>query len=52
MKYTFKQEEQTLADEQVEFERVSYHDNAEILALIENRKNGIVSLIEDELLLP
>jgi len=50
--HTFKLEEKCYQDEQIKFSHVSYIDNQPVLDLIENRPQGILPSIDEELRMP
>jgi len=45
-------EEKLYLDEGIEFEDIKFEDNSEFLALIENKPQGILYMLYDEMIYP
>ena len=52
VKYTFKTEEKTYEEDGIDFEKIDYKDNIDILEVIEDKISGIISILDDELRIP
>ena len=52
VKYTFKTEEKTYEDDGIDFQKIDYKDNIDILEVIEDKISGIISILDDELRIP
>ena len=48
----FKKEEKCYIEQNIDVEKIAYKDNQGILDLIENKKTGILNLLEDAVIHP
>ena len=46
--HVFKMQEELYAKEEVFYERTDYEDNQEVLELVEAKKEGLLSLLDDQ----
>eukprot|EP01100_Stratorugosa_tubuloviscum_P007534 TRINITY_DN3124_c0_g1_i1.p1 TRINITY_DN3124_c0_g1~~TRINITY_DN3124_c0_g1_i1.p1 ORF type:complete len:1462 (-),score=863.00 TRINITY_DN3124_c0_g1_i1:229-4614(-) len=50
--HTFKKEEQVYKDEQIKYSHVEFIDNQIVLELMEKKPNGLLVLLDEEIVLP